>query len=70
MMHDLNATNRFPSDPQDEAGDSLLVRTESASFQQFDEWMDAELEQLVQRWIHTAAPNANRLKLGRERFSH
>jgi hypothetical protein len=70
MMHDLNAANRFPSDPQDESGDTELVRTESASFQQFDEWMDTELAKLVQCWIHTAAPNANRLQLGRERFSH
>jgi len=69
MMHDLNATNRFPSDPQDESGDSALVRTESASFQQFDEWMDIELAGLVQLWIHTAAPNANRPQADRARFS-
>ncbi len=70
MMHDLNAANRFPSDPRDESGDSPLVRTESATFQHFDEWMDLELAQLVQRWIHTAAPNANRPQVDRARFSH
>jgi len=65
MMHDLNETNRFPSDNENEAA---MVGTESASFQKFDEWMDAELDRLVARWIHTAAPNANRLERHRARF--
>ena len=26
----------------------------------FGQWMDAELEKLVARWIHLAAPNAQR----------
>ena len=67
MMHDLNATDRFPSDPEDET--TALVRTESPAFQQFDQWIDAELAMLVQHWIHTAAPNANRPQLGRARLS-
>jgi hypothetical protein len=64
-MQDLNETNRFPSDSENE---SAMVATESASFQKFDEWMDGELEILVARWIHTAAPNANRLERQRARF--
>ncbi len=69
MMHDLNAANWFPSDPENESEDTALVRTDSESFQQLDQWMDTELAALVQLWIHTAAPNANRPQLGRARFS-
>ncbi len=69
MMNDLNATNRFPSDPQDAPAQPALVLLESAAFQQFDEWMDLELARLVERWIHTAAPNANRPQFGRDRFA-
>jgi hypothetical protein len=39
------------------------------SYATFDRWIDAELEKLVARWIHRAAPNAQRAafreKLGR-----
>ncbi|HEY5313382.1 MAG TPA: hypothetical protein VIK18_12720 [Pirellulales bacterium] len=31
----------------------------------FAEWMDAELEKLVARWIHLAAPRAGRSSHGR-----
>jgi len=37
-----------------------LVVAESKSFTDFGLWMDAELDRLVARWIHTAAPNASR----------
>ena len=30
------------------------------SFADFDQWMDDQLEHLVARWIHAAAPNADR----------
>lgn len=39
------------------------------SYAAFDRWMDEQLEKLVARWIHRAAPNAQRAalreKLGR-----
>lgn len=34
-------------------------------FTALDEWMDAELEKLVARWVHLAAPNASRIRLGK-----
>ena len=40
------------------------------SFIEFDDWMDAALAQLVQRWVHTAAPNAHRPQIGRARMGH
>ena len=40
--------------------DTALVVAESQSFTDFGLWMDAELDRLVARWIHTAAPNASR----------
>ena len=70
MMHDLNATDRFPSDPHESAAPDALVQFESAAFQKFDQWMDQELAQLVDRWIATAAPNANRPQFDRARFGH
>jgi hypothetical protein len=27
----------------------------------FDQWMDEQLERLVAEWIHTAAPNSQRI---------
>jgi len=32
----------------------------------FAEWMDAELEKLVAKWIHLAAPNATRPRSSRK----
>lgn len=40
--------------------DDTALAFETEAFAQFDRWIDAELEQLVARWIHTAAPNASR----------
>lgn len=45
-----------------------LVLEESKSFVAFELWMDEQLEQLVARWIHAAAPNANRPRKSRESF--
>jgi hypothetical protein len=45
-----------------------LVLVESKPFVDFDRWMDEQLELLVERWAHTAAPNAARADLVRERF--
>jgi hypothetical protein len=43
------------------------VRVAFESYAQFDRWLDDELEKLVARWAHTAAPNAFRASLGRDR---
>lgn len=34
----------------------------------FAQWMDGELEKLVARWLHLAAPRASRLGRSREHF--
>jgi hypothetical protein len=33
---------------------------EEQALNEFSQWMDGELEQLVARWAHLAAPNASR----------
>ena len=33
---------------------------EEQALEVFGQWMDSELEKLVARWIHLAAPNAQR----------
>jgi len=38
----------------------LLVRR--AAFKRFSRWMDKELKELVIRWAHIAAPNAQRIR--------
>ena len=63
--HESKSTQRFPSEPREE--DVAMVLAESPSYQEFDQWMDLALEELVARWIHCAAPNANRLSLAGER---
>jgi hypothetical protein len=65
-------TNDFTSNSSvsgKEKEDVVLAMTESKSFVAFDEWMDSQLAQLVAQWIHTAAPNANRLEGMKERFT-
>ena len=42
-----------------DAGD-LPVQVEYGSFQQFSRRIDRQLVELVERWAHTAAPNAMR----------
>ncbi len=47
---------------------TAAIETEAAQFSaaeelalnEFGRWLDGELEQLVARWIHLAAPNASR----------
>jgi hypothetical protein len=41
----------------EEIGEPELVFSGQA-FLQFDEWMDGQLETMVQKWIHLAAPAA------------
>ncbi len=57
----------FPAPPRDE--DVAMVVLESTSYQEFDQWMDVELERLVARWIDSAAPNAGRMSLLQARGS-
>jgi hypothetical protein len=46
--------------------DTTEVARAIKSFADFDHWMDGQLEELVARWIHTAAPNADRYwRIGR-----
>ena len=42
--------------------DIMTAVAELKSFAAFDQWMDEQLDVLVGRWIHTAAPNANRFE--------
>jgi hypothetical protein len=60
-------THKTPLTPLASRRDeTTLVVPRSASFLAFDQWMDAQLTELVAHWIHTAAPNAER----QERISH
>ena len=62
-------THEFSQRPvvsNDESTTLLVAETET--FVAFDLWMDAQLEQLVAQWIHTAAPNASRLAVMSNRF--
>jgi hypothetical protein len=45
--------------PNDELNRQSTV-TEEPDYEIFGAWMDGELEKLVARWIHLAAPNASR----------
>jgi hypothetical protein len=54
MTHDL-------SDKTSPKEDVARVAEALKSFAEFDRWIDDQLEMLVARWIHTAAPNANRV---------
>lgn len=47
--------------------EDVPVKVAYDSYVQFDRWLDEQLASLVIRWAHTAAPNAQRGALGRER---
>ena len=56
-MNDQSKTNdRLPE------SEPILQTTavEEPNYEAFGTWMDGELEKLVARWIHLAAPNASR----------
>jgi hypothetical protein len=38
---------------------TTMTVAKTESFDAFDAWMDIELDRLVARWAHAAAPNAN-----------
>jgi len=43
-----------------EAAAAEHAAAEEQALADFGRWLDGELEQLVARWIHLAAPNASR----------
>ena len=49
------------SSPASRERDAARILREMKSFAAFDQWMDEQLELLVARWSHAAAPNANRI---------
>ncbi len=50
-----------------DAGD-LPVKVAVGSYQEFEQWIDRELAELVACWLHAAAPSASRLPLARARL--
>jgi hypothetical protein len=48
---------------------TTMVVVENESFVAFDEWMSDQLEQLVAKWAHAAAPNAHRAFLTERRIA-
>ena len=63
MTHDFSSNSTARED------EASLVVAESPSFAAFDQWIDEQLAQLVARWVHLAAPNADRAEFLSERFS-
>ena len=55
-------SDRFDSSPRREARDhsDVLVNVASKSYREFSRWMGHELEKLVARWSHVAAPSVSR----------
>ncbi len=54
MVHDFPPGARARDDEASRAAQAVR------SYAAFERWMDTQLEELVSRWIHTAAPNASR----------
>ena len=65
MTHDFSSDSGGSQDQEQTA----LVVEESKSFAEFDHAMDEQLERLVARWIHTAAPNASRVSRAQKMFN-
>lgn len=51
-----------------EAAAGQFTAAEEEALGVFGQWLDLELEQLVARWIHAAAPNASRRESTARRF--
>jgi hypothetical protein len=51
----------FRPSPASRERDAARILREMQSFAAFEQWMDEQLELLVARWSHAAAPNANRI---------
>lgn len=54
MVHD------FPTGPTASEDSASRAAKALRSYAAFDRWMDEQLEVLVSRWMHAAAPNASR----------
>ena len=52
-----------------EAEVAQLTAAEELALVEFGDWMDGELDRLVARWIHLAAPNASRRERVARRLS-
>jgi hypothetical protein len=66
MAHD-----NFDDKPQpcvDERREHVFAEIESSAFEAFDQWMDVQLANLVDRWIKTAAPQAAQQRFWGKRF--
>ena len=61
MSQDISSTSAS------EKENTTLAAVETLEFVEFGQWIDTQLEQLVARWIHTAAPNAKRCQFGSSR---
>lgn len=66
MTHDFLPSPASENPATDNNGADQIQKN-LESFATFDRWMDEQLNELVARWIHTAAPNAEcaSLKAGR-----
>ena len=70
IQHDANTVNASVTESENisEARPADHSRTEpklvvsGAAFQEFDTTIDLQLEELVNRWIHTAAPAASSIR--------
>jgi hypothetical protein len=56
----------LPSLPEN---DETLDVTQAAGFEQFDQWMDEQLGDLVAKWLHAAAPSAQNATFKRGTWS-
>jgi hypothetical protein len=57
----MNDEQTTPNDRLPEQQPTIQATvTQEPSYEAFGLWMDDELEKLVARWIHLAAPNASR----------
>jgi len=50
-----------PCDGGGHEEESSKLCVKRAAYRRFSRWMDRQLAQLVHRWAHLAAPNAQRL---------
>ena len=57
MTRELPNSGEQPTKPADDGDVKVLVT--SQAFADFNAWIDVELDKLVARWVHRAAPNAD-----------
>ena len=57
MTRELPQSNDYSPKPVDDGDVKVLVA--SQAFAEFNTWMDTELDKLVARWVHRAAPSAD-----------